>query len=129
LQVLGNIEAAQRHNRLFAVLEEGNEALKSLQKLVTLDDVEQLMSESAAAKEYEGQIQQALRDNLSSEEDAAALDEFNQLEKEILKDEISEWPAAPEVAEVSMHCPYLVPTAFKLTSLCGYPYSPWTGSL
>lgn len=53
LQCLDNIEAAQRQNKLFAALKQGNEAMKQLQKEVTLDDVENLMSDSAESKEYQ----------------------------------------------------------------------------
>ena len=53
MQCLDNIEAAQRQNKLFAALKQGNEAMKQLQKEVTLEDVESLMSDSAESKEYQ----------------------------------------------------------------------------
>ena len=53
MQLLDNIETAQRQNKLFAALKQGNEAIKQLQKEVTLDDVENLMSDSAEAKEQQ----------------------------------------------------------------------------
>ena len=53
LQLLDNIETAQRQNKLFAALKEGHEAIKQLQKEVTLEDVETLMSDTAEAKEQQ----------------------------------------------------------------------------
>ena len=52
-QCLDNIEAAQRQNRLFAALKHGNEAMKQLQKEVTLDDVDSLMSDTAESQAYQ----------------------------------------------------------------------------
>ena len=39
LQVLANIETAQRQNRLFDALKQGNAALKSLQQVWPLDPI------------------------------------------------------------------------------------------
>lgn len=79
-QVLANIEAAQRNNRLFSALKEGNSALAQLQKQVTLEDVERLNDESADTKEYQERLRDLLGESLSAEEDAAALEELEEIQ-------------------------------------------------
>lgn len=97
LQVLANIEQAQRQNKLFAALKQGNTALADLRKELTLDDVETLMSESAEHKEYEDRMQQLLGESLTPEEDQAALDELEALEIEETEQAQQELPAVPSV--------------------------------
>jgi len=81
-QVLANIEAAQRTNRLFAALKEGSSALADLQKQVTLEEVEEMYEQSAEAKEYQDQINELLGESLSAQDDAAALEELERIEAE-----------------------------------------------
>ena len=48
---LANIEAAKRQNKLFGALKEGNDAIKQLQKEVTVEQAEQLMADSKEAQD------------------------------------------------------------------------------
>ena len=80
LQVLANIETAQRNNRLFAALKEGNAAMAQLQKQVTLADVEQLNEESADAREYQERVQEMLSQSLTAQDDAAVIDELERIQ-------------------------------------------------
>ena len=48
---LANIETAKRQNKLFGALKEGNDAIKQLQKEVTVEQAEQLMADSKEAKD------------------------------------------------------------------------------
>ena len=50
---LSNIETSKQQARLLEVLQQGNDALKQLQKLVSVDDVKQLMADTAEAKAYQ----------------------------------------------------------------------------
>ena len=50
---LSNIETSKHQARLLEVLQQGNDALKQLQKLVSIDDVKQLMADTAEAKAYQ----------------------------------------------------------------------------
>ena len=50
---LSNIETSKQQARLLEVLQQGNDALKQLQKLVSIDDVKQLMADTAEAKAYQ----------------------------------------------------------------------------
>ena len=48
---LANIETAKRQNKLFGALKEGNDAIKQLQKEVTVEQAEQLMADSKEAQD------------------------------------------------------------------------------
>jgi soluble cytochrome b562 len=80
LQILANIESAQRNNRLFAALKEGNSALADLQKQVSLEEVEKLNEQSAEAKDYQDQLRDLLAQSLSAEDDADALEELEKIQ-------------------------------------------------
>lgn len=80
VQILANIESAQRNNRLFAALKEGNSALQQLQKQVALADVEKLNEETADAKDYQDQLRELLGQSLSAQDDAEALQELEQIQ-------------------------------------------------
>lgn len=74
------MEAAQRNNRLFAALKEGNTALQELQKQVALEDVERLNEETEEAREYQEQLRELLGQTLSAQDDAEALEELERIE-------------------------------------------------
>lgn len=80
LQILSNIEAAQRNNKLFATLKEGNTALQQLQKQVALEDVERLNDETAEARDYQEQLRELLGQSLNAQDDAEALEELERLQ-------------------------------------------------
>lgn len=105
MQVLANIETAQRQNQLFAALKQGNAAMADLRKELPLEDVEKLMAESAEHKEYEDQMRQILGESLTPEEDAAALEELAKLEEADVAEEAAELPEVPTVG------PILLPAA------------------
>ncbi len=80
MQILSNIEAAQRNNRLFATLKEGNTALQQLQKQVALEDVERLNDETTEARDYQEQLRDLLGQSLSAQDDAEALEELEKIQ-------------------------------------------------
>ena len=80
MQILSNIEAAQRNNRLFATLKEGNTALQQLQKQVALEDVERLNDETAEARDYQEQLRDLLGQSLTAQDDAEALEELERIQ-------------------------------------------------
>ena len=96
-QVLANIETAQRQNKLFAALKQGNSALADLRRELPLEDVEKLMAESAEHKEYEDRMRDLLGESLTPEDDAAALDELARLEEEENAQAAQELPDVPTV--------------------------------
>ena len=80
MQILANIEAAQRTNRLFSALKEGNAAMTQLQRQVKLEDVEQLNEETAEAAEYQQRVRELLEQSLSAQDDADALEELEKIQ-------------------------------------------------
>ncbi|KAK9833403.1 hypothetical protein WJX81_002322 [Elliptochloris bilobata] len=94
-QVLANIEAAQRQNRLYDALKQGTVALQALQKEVSLEDVEALREDTAAAGEAERHVRELLAESLSAEDDAAALQELAALEDAEEAAEAARLPAVP----------------------------------
>ena len=51
--MLSNIEISKQQNKLVQVLQQGNDALKNLQSLFSIDDVKKLMDDTAEAKAYQ----------------------------------------------------------------------------
>ena len=80
VQILANIEAAQRTNRLFSALKEGNAAMTQLQRQVKLEDLEQLNEETAEAAEYQQRVRELLEQSLSAQDDAEALEELEKIQ-------------------------------------------------
>ena len=50
---LSSIELSKQQAKVVDVLQQGNETLKQLQSLVTVDDVKKLMDDTAEAKAYQ----------------------------------------------------------------------------
>ncbi|CAK0786879.1 hypothetical protein CVIRNUC_010093 [Coccomyxa viridis] len=113
-QVLTNIETAQRQNRLFDALKQGNAALKSLQQEVSVEEVEKLMDDSKESKEYEDRVRQALGEALTAEDDAAVLQELEQLEGAEAKEEAGQLPSVPKAEPVPADAPELSKEEAKL---------------
>ncbi|EGC35267.1 hypothetical protein DICPUDRAFT_11107, partial [Dictyostelium purpureum] len=81
-ELISNIEQAEIQNRIFESLKQGNEALKDIQKEMSLEDVENLMSETEEAIQYQNDISEALSGKFSQEEEDALLEELDQMEKQ-----------------------------------------------
>mmetsp|Transcript_26231 Transcript_26231/g.57284 ORF Transcript_26231/g.57284 Transcript_26231/m.57284 type:complete len:225 (-) Transcript_26231:210-884(-) len=95
--MLNNIESTQAQNKVFGVLQQGNDALKTLQQAVTLDDVQKLMDDTADNKAYLDELNRMLGQNLSEVDDEAVAEELSQLEELALAEEVGEMPKAPKV--------------------------------
>lgn len=68
-KMLGDIETTKGTNQLYTALKQGHVALKGLQQEVTIQDVEKLMDDNAAAKDYQDELSMALGTDPSAEED------------------------------------------------------------
>lgn len=79
-KMLGDIEATKGTNQLYAALKQGHTALKGLQQEVTIQDVEKLMDDSAAAKDYQDELSAALGADPSAVEEDDVLAELSALE-------------------------------------------------
>ncbi|EFN56132.1 hypothetical protein CHLNCDRAFT_144767 [Chlorella variabilis] len=94
-EALGNIETTQSQQRIFGALKEANTAVKQMQQALPLEDVEQLMQDSADAKAYEDSLRQLLGESLNPAEEEAAAAELQQLEAQLLDEQGMEMPKAP----------------------------------
>ena len=117
---LTNVETSKDQVKVFAALKQGNEAQKLLQKAVALEEVEKLMEDTAEAREYQDQLQRALGDSWTGEDEGAIEAELEALASEMLKEELPAVPAGKVKTEeevlpsVPTHTPTSIPTAAPL---------------
>ena len=78
--MLGDIEATKGTNQLFSALKQGHIALKGLQQEVTIQDMEKLMEDNAAAKDYQDELSTALGTDPSATEEDDVLAELSALD-------------------------------------------------
>ncbi|KAJ1479042.1 Snf7-domain-containing protein [Baffinella frigidus] len=64
-EMIEGVEQAQREKKLFEVMQMGNQALKDMQKELSLEDVENLMEETQEAVAYQKQIEELLSEQLA----------------------------------------------------------------
>ncbi|KAL6773737.1 VPS20 [Auxenochlorella protothecoides x Auxenochlorella symbiontica] len=95
-ETLANVEGAARQKRLFDTLKQGAAALKQLQKDVSLEDVEQLMSDTAEAKEYETRVQSMFGESWTGVDEEAAHAELAEMEAQLLDEEVLDLPSVPQ---------------------------------
>jgi charged multivesicular body protein 6 len=78
---------------LAAALKQGNEALKEMQRAVSLEDVEKLMEDTAEAAEYQEQLRRMLGESWTGEDQSATEAELATLEAEVVTEQL---PPVPE---------------------------------
>ncbi|XP_067949255.1 charged multivesicular body protein 6-like [Watersipora subatra] len=78
-QLVHDLEFAQIESQVLEGLKKGNESLKKMQQLVSLDEVEKIMDETADAVEYQRQISDLLSGGLTDDDEADVLDELSEL--------------------------------------------------
>eukprot|EP01025_Chloroclados_australasicus_P041318 TRINITY_DN43724_c0_g1_i1.p1 TRINITY_DN43724_c0_g1~~TRINITY_DN43724_c0_g1_i1.p1 ORF type:complete len:225 (-),score=42.72 TRINITY_DN43724_c0_g1_i1:410-1084(-) len=93
--LLVNIESAKQQNKIFEALRTGADAMKEIQKEVSLEDVERLQEDTEEAKEYQERVQEFLGQSLSDFDVQEVLDEFQALESQIADQEALELPKVP----------------------------------
>lgn len=62
-----------------------------------LDDIQQLMDDTAEAKEYQARVASVLSQQLDDADNEAVLSELEALEQEQLAEDVAAMPAAPSV--------------------------------
>lgn len=90
---------------MVSALQQGNEALRRMQKAVSLEAVEQLMEDNAEARAYQEELQRALGESWTAEDDGATEAALAALESEVAREEAAELPAVPERPVAAIETP------------------------
>eukprot|EP01026_Neomeris_dumetosa_P069646 TRINITY_DN68964_c0_g1_i12.p1 TRINITY_DN68964_c0_g1~~TRINITY_DN68964_c0_g1_i12.p1 ORF type:complete len:232 (+),score=55.30 TRINITY_DN68964_c0_g1_i12:32-697(+) len=114
-QLLLNIETAKQQNRIYDALRSGADAVKEIQKEVSLEDVEQLREDTEEAKEYRDRVDEFLGQSLTDVDVEEVLSEFQELESQLLENEALELPSVPVKKPAEVTEP-MVEVAEKLPS-------------
>jgi len=103
-QLCGSLEFAQIEAKVVDGLKAGNESLKQLQKIMSLEDVEKIMDETREAVEYQNEIDAVISGaNLTQEDEDAIMAELDEITKidlpEVPTEQLPEIPTTVDVAE------------------------------
>lgn len=94
-ELLNTIEFSQQQDSVIAALKVGSDALKDIQKEITMEDIDRLTEDTEEAKAYLEEVQQAL--GRDSAEDIAELEaELKAIEDEFVEKEKKDFPHVPE---------------------------------
>jgi len=80
-RMVHDIEFAQIESKVIQGLKSGNEALKKMHELMSIEDVERIMDETNEAVEYQQEIDALLAGGLTSQDEDDVLDELNEMIK------------------------------------------------
>jgi len=80
-RMVHDLEFAQIESKVIQGLKSGNEALKKMHEIMSIEDVERIMDETTEAVEYQQEIDALLAGGLSSQDEDDVLDELNEMIK------------------------------------------------
>ncbi|XP_033118953.1 charged multivesicular body protein 6-B-like [Anneissia japonica] len=78
-KMVDEIEFAQIEMKVVEGLKAGNESLKKMHQVMSLEDVEKIMDETREGIEYQNEIDDLLSGRLTDEDEAAILEELNEI--------------------------------------------------
>eukprot|EP00026_Physarum_polycephalum_P016667 Phypoly_transcript_17630.p1 GENE.Phypoly_transcript_17630~~Phypoly_transcript_17630.p1 ORF type:complete len:212 (+),score=61.27 Phypoly_transcript_17630:108-743(+) len=81
--MVDSVEFTIMERKVFESLKEGNKTLNALHSEMSVEDVEDLMAETADAIAYQNEIETALAGKLTQEDEDDILAELEELEKEV----------------------------------------------
>ncbi|KAL5965496.1 Charged multivesicular body protein 6 [Taenia solium] len=91
--LINDLEFAQVQVQVVESLKKGNEALKKLNELMKLEDVEKILSDAQEAQDYQSELSALIAGNLTSRDDAEVEAE---LERLLASDIAGDLPAVPD---------------------------------
>ena len=95
-QMIDSVEFAQMEKDVFDKLKSGNEVLTALNKEMSVEKVEALMSETEEALAAQREIEEALAGYLTTEDDADIVEELAALDAEQEEELAAQMPDVPE---------------------------------
>ncbi|XP_042371819.1 charged multivesicular body protein 6-like, partial [Plectropomus leopardus] len=101
-RMVQDLEFAQIEAKVIQGLKVGNECLKKMHEVMSIEEVERIMDETQDAIEYQRQIDEMLAGSLSQEDEDAVLAELEAItqgEVELPDVPADELPDVPEVSE------------------------------
>ncbi|EWM21846.1 snf7 family protein [Nannochloropsis gaditana] len=104
-QLITQIEWEREQLQVFDALKSGNQALEAIHKIVSLEEVDKLMADTADSIAYEQEISRLLSNNLSAGAEEEVLREFDELQALIEAPEhtpVEAAPGAPTVVSADM---------------------------
>ncbi|XP_068585454.1 charged multivesicular body protein 6-like [Cebidichthys violaceus] len=106
-RMVQDLEFAQIETKVIQGLKVGNECLKKMHEVMSVEEVERIMDETQDAIEYQRQIDDMLAGSFTQEDEDAVLAELEAITQgdvelpEVPEDELPEVPEVPEVPEAT----------------------------
>lgn len=94
-EMVRNVEMNKQNNKIFDVLKEGNQALKTMQTQWSVEDVKKLMDDSAEAQQYQEELSVVLGQSLTDEDNTEVESELEALEALVADAARLELPSVP----------------------------------
>lgn len=95
-RLINDVEFAQVEMKVVEGLKQGNEALKKIHEVMSIEDVERIMDETKEAVEYQNEIDALLSGGLTEEDEEDILKELAELEQ-------LELPSVPDTEITNMN--------------------------